>query len=119
EHQHRRQRQLRIARAEHPAAAAGQQILVLITAAPFQHGIQPLLRCPDGALSSEPDLFPYGRTPASRKLALLRVLSALASAEIAYVVRALCNIGAGARQSTGTGENTAFARWFRLTLGLF
>jgi hypothetical protein len=31
------------------------------------------------------------------------VLSALASAEIAYVVRALCNIGIRARQSTGTG----------------
>jgi len=68
---------------------------------------------------SEPDPFPYGRTLVSRKLALLRVLSALASAEIAYVVRALCNIGSSARQSTGTGENTAFARWFRLTLGLF
>ena len=32
-------------------------------------------------------------TLVSRKLALLRVLPALASAEIAYVVRALCNIG--------------------------
>jgi hypothetical protein len=52
---------------------------------------------------SEPDPFPYGRTLVSRKLALLRVLSALASAEIAYVVRALCNIGTEARQSTGTG----------------
>jgi len=52
---------------------------------------------------SEPDPFPDGRTLVSRKLALLRVLPALASAEIAYVVRALCNIGAGDRQSTGTG----------------
>jgi len=52
---------------------------------------------------SEPDPFPHERTLASRKLALLRVLSALVSTEIAYVVRALCNIGTGARQSTGTG----------------
>ncbi|MEH2612656.1 hypothetical protein V1293_004945 [Bradyrhizobium sp. AZCC 1693] len=52
---------------------------------------------------SEPDPFPYGRTLVSRKLALLWVQSALASAEIAYVVRALCNIGTWDRQSTGTG----------------
>jgi hypothetical protein len=57
---------------------------------------------------SEPDPFPYGRTLVSRKLALLRVLSALASAEIAYVVRALCNIGTEARQSAGMGENVPF-----------
>jgi len=31
------------------------------------------------------------------------VLSAIASAEIAYVVRALCNIGLRNRQSTGKG----------------
>src|SRR5438552_9385138 len=37
EHQHRRQRQLRIAGAKQLAAAAGQQILVFVTAAPIQH----------------------------------------------------------------------------------
>src|SRR5262249_27465825 len=37
EHQHRRQRQLCIARAEHLAAAARQQILIFITAAPIEH----------------------------------------------------------------------------------
>ncbi len=42
EHQHRRQRQLRIAGAEHLAAAAGQQILVFVTAAPIQHRVPPL-----------------------------------------------------------------------------
>jgi len=68
---------------------------------------------------SEPDPFPYGRTLVSRKLALLRVLPALASAEFAYVVRALCNIGAAARQSTGTSENAALARWFLFDLGGF
>jgi len=31
------------------------------------------------------------------------MLSAIASAEIAYVVRALCNIGLRSQQSTGTG----------------
>src|ERR1700730_2326031 len=41
EHQHRRQRQLRVARAEHLAAAAGQQILVFVTATPIQHQNQP------------------------------------------------------------------------------
>ena len=69
---------------------------------------------------SEPDLFPYGNA-LSRKLALLRVLSAFASAEIAYVVRALCNIGTTARQSTRTGKNAACScpdrRWFCPTLG--
>ncbi|MEH2559397.1 Fur family iron response transcriptional regulator [Bradyrhizobium algeriense] len=45
------------------------------------------------------------------------MLSALASAEIAYVVRALCNIGTGPRQSTGTREKTAFTRWFLFNLG--
>ena len=46
EHQHRRQRQLGIAGAEHLAAAAGQQILVFITVAPIQHRIQPLSDVP-------------------------------------------------------------------------
>jgi len=65
------------------------------------------LGCPDERILSEPDPFPYGST-CSRKLALLGVLSAEPSAEIAYVVRALCNIGIGTRQSTGTGENVTF-----------
>src|SRR5207302_836016 len=42
EHQHRGQRQLCIARAKHLAAAAGQQILVFVTATPIQHRCQPL-----------------------------------------------------------------------------
>ena len=37
EHQHRRQRQLRIARTKQLAAAAGQQILIFVAAAPIQH----------------------------------------------------------------------------------
>jgi len=58
------------------------------------------------AFVSEPDPFPDGNA-CPRNLALLRVLSAFASAEIAYVVRALCNIGMIARQSTGMGKNAA------------
>jgi hypothetical protein len=42
EHQHRRQRQLRVAGAEHLAAAARQQILVFVTAASIQHAAWPL-----------------------------------------------------------------------------
>ena len=37
EHQHRGQRQLCIARAKHLTAAACQQILVFVAAAPIQH----------------------------------------------------------------------------------
>src|SRR4029077_16076663 len=39
EHQHRRQRQLCVARAKQFAAGACQQILVFVTAAPFEHGV--------------------------------------------------------------------------------
>ena len=46
EHQHRRQRQLGVARAKQLATAAGQQILIFITAAPIQHG---------ASLSQNPD----------------------------------------------------------------
>src|SRR3954453_310369 len=37
EHQHRRQRQLRVARPKHLPAAAGQKTLVFVPAAPIQH----------------------------------------------------------------------------------
>ena len=37
EHQHRRQRQLGVARAKQLAPTARQQILIFITAAPIQH----------------------------------------------------------------------------------
>jgi len=60
---------------------------------------------------SEPDPFPYGRTLVSRKLALLRVLSALASAEIAYVVRALCNIGFGGGKAPDMDEKRHILAW--------
>ncbi len=46
EHQHRRQRQLGIARPEQLAPAAGQQILVFVTAAPIQHRASPHLKFP-------------------------------------------------------------------------
>src|ERR1700704_3589721 len=44
EHQHRWQRQLRVARAKQLATAGRQQILVFVAAWPIQHGCQPLLR---------------------------------------------------------------------------
>src|SRR6187431_1084165 len=72
EHQHRRQRQLRIARAEQLAATARQQILVFVTAAAIQHGFS-LSKYPAKvslvALSSEPDPSPAGDClfPANRR----------------------------------------------------
>src|SRR5713226_9476626 len=45
EHQHRRQRQLRVAWAKHLTAAARQQVLVFVTAAPIQH-LQSLSKFP-------------------------------------------------------------------------
>src|SRR5690606_33130628 len=47
EHQHRRQRQLCIAGAEHLAAAAGQQVLVLVAVLPLVHSV--LFLVPTGA----------------------------------------------------------------------
>jgi hypothetical protein len=93
---------LRIARAEQLASAARQQILVFVTAAAIQHRVS-LSQMSRSSAFREPDLFPFGRIPVSRNLALLRVLSTIVPAEYAYVVRALNNIGLGGRQSTGKG----------------
>src|SRR5216684_8721292 len=62
EHQHRRQRQLCVAWAKHLTAAARQQILVFVTAAPIQH-LLTLSQNPDGAFSSEMDPFRPGSAP--------------------------------------------------------
>src|SRR5216683_5968330 len=62
EHQHRRQRQLCVAWAKHLTAAARQQILVFVTAAPIQH-LLTLSQNPDGAFSSEMDPFRLGSAP--------------------------------------------------------
>src|SRR5215208_7156448 len=62
EHQHWRQRQLRVARAKHLSAATRQQILVFITAAPIQHTALPL-PLPVGRSGGEMDPFRMGSAP--------------------------------------------------------
>ena len=67
EHQHRRQRQLRIAGAEQLAAAAGQQILVFVTAAPIQHRFS-LSRIPDCAFKTDMRFERTGPVPSGTML---------------------------------------------------
>ena len=70
EHQHRRQRQLCIARAKQLAAGACQQILVFVTAAPFEHGVS-LFKNPDETFLGELDRFWLARAPILTWLGLL------------------------------------------------
>src|SRR2546430_9940614 len=110
EHQHRRQRQLRIAGAKQLAAAAGQQILVFVTAAPIQHSASlsqyrwSVLELNEPASHRKRVIFAHWPRPAGQDGP---AATGVVIAEIAYLRPGALYHRPRRRQSMTTGVNSA------------